>query len=155
MENEPLKEIIKGFLGEYKNMTVATCVKDVPWAATLFFAYDEALNLYFVSDSRTRHAQDMAANAKAAVVINPNNQEHGKIRGLQMEGTAKMLHGADMISAFAIYMKRHPVIKNLVSSAEKLISGNVRIYQIQPTRIYFIDEARFGKGGRQEITLNG
>jgi hypothetical protein len=52
-------------------------------------------------------------------------------------------------------MKRHPVIKGFISSAEKLISGNVGIYQIRPTRIYFIDEARFGKGGRQELILNG
>lgn len=153
MENEQLKDIIKGFLEEYKNMTVATCVNDTPWGSTLFFASDDALNLYFISNPQTRHAQDIAANPKVAVVINSNNQEHGKLRGLQLAGEGQMLNGQEAISAFAVYIKRNPIMQSFISSAEKLISGNVKIYQIRPTRIYFIDEVRFGKRGRQELTL--
>lgn len=155
MENVQLRDIIKGFLEEYENMTLTTCVNDTPWGATVFFASDDALNLYFISDLRTRHAQDIAANTKVAVVINPNNQEHGKLQGLQLAGEGQMLNGKEVINAFAVYIKRYPTIKSLISSVEKLISGSIRIYRIRPARICFIDEARFGKGARQELILNG
>jgi uncharacterized protein YhbP (UPF0306 family) len=60
---------IGDLLETHNTATLATSGADGPWAAAVFFASDADLNLYFVSDPRTRHARDLAVCPEVAAAI--------------------------------------------------------------------------------------
>ena len=93
-------------------LTLATVSPDgAPAAASLFFAYDENLHLYFLSAEHTQHVQNLLHDPRVAVTIAPPAQHWQEIRGLQLRGTAHMLtNAAAEARARAIYAARFPFI---------------------------------------------
>jgi hypothetical protein len=69
------KQIIKKvqeYLEENRLMTLGVCWSNKPWGATVFYAYDEKLNLLFYSRPDTKHCQYIHKNPNVSVVINHN-----------------------------------------------------------------------------------
>ncbi len=126
-------------------MAVATCVNHTPWAATVAFAYDGELNLYFISSATARHIQMIAQNPKVAVAMHEHQSpryDMTKVKGLQLEGTAEILAGRKAIRGLEVFVRRFP--KAQVLSIEKLFAiYNARIIRIRPERIFFLDKERF------------
>ncbi len=50
-----LRAEISAFLDGQPAMTVATAVRDIPWASSVFYARDDDFNLFFLSGGRSRH----------------------------------------------------------------------------------------------------
>lgn len=141
-------------------MTLATCLDGKPWAATVFYVSDSELNLYFVSDQRTRHGQHLQTAAWAAGAINPDCAHWSEIRGVQFEGCVTVLEGMARLRALGLYFTRFPDVKALFEQpkdhnestiASRLLAAH--IYQLCPERIRLIDNRqRFGY--KTEIVLN-
>ena len=49
---ERLRKTILDYLAAHNAMTIASCDKNVPWAAAVFYASEE-LDLYFISNPRS------------------------------------------------------------------------------------------------------
>ena len=88
-------------MGEHNTLTLATASDGSPWAAAVFFASDADLNLYFVSDHRTRHGRDMEENDLVVATVNPDCDNWHDVRGLQIEGTASIVTGLARAKALA------------------------------------------------------
>lgn len=145
------------FLDEVSTLTLATCAAENPWAATVFFAADQQFNLYFVSDHRTQHGRDMAANGQVAATINPDCDNWHDVAGLQIRGTVEVVEGIARAKALALYFKKFPQIDALFASPEgeheetivkRLKAAN--FYCIKPAMIRVIDNAQ-GFGYREEF----
>ena len=73
-----------------------------------------------------------------------------EIRGLQLEGRAREIVGAsERRRAQDLYLERYPFAKPLLVRL-----AGVRWYELEPERVYSIDNAR-GLGDRREIVLGG
>ncbi len=126
-------------------MTLATCKDDVPWAASVMFAYDDDLNLYFISKPETRKTQNILANPEISATINQFQKTPGKVLGVQLEGAAQKLDKKKSTEELEIFKKRF-------NWAEKYLHDH-ELFKIAPKKIYYLDDERFGPGGREELIL--
>jgi uncharacterized protein YhbP (UPF0306 family) len=144
-------------LHSISTLTLATCNAGQPWAATVFFAADKQFNLYFVSDHRTQHGRDMAANPSVAATINPDCDNWHAVAGLQIRGTVTIVDGLERAKALALYFKKFPQIDALFQKPEgeheetiarRLQAAN--FYKVTPAMVRVIDNAK-GFGCRVEF----
>lgn len=157
---EELRAAIKRFLEAHNTATLATAGEAGPWAATVFYASDADLNLYFVSDHRTRHGRDLAASPRLAAAVNPDCGRWSEVRGLQMEGQVRVLDGAARVAGLARYLARFPDVaalferprdRNEETIASRLKAAN--LYRLRPAMIRLIDNSRWF-GFKAELRLD-
>jgi hypothetical protein len=140
------------YLHAHHVMTLATCGSDGPWAAPVFYACDGA-TLLFLTAQTTRHGRDLAADARVAAAVTEDYSEWSEIRGVQLEGLARALDGAERDAAIALFAQRHPVVRQpLAVVAQALL--RVTWYRLTPSRLFFCDNSQ-GFGHRDDIILNG
>ena len=44
-----IESIIRDYIKDIVHMSIATCVDEKPWITEVHYAYDDDLNLYFIS----------------------------------------------------------------------------------------------------------
>jgi uncharacterized protein YhbP (UPF0306 family) len=146
-------------LERHNTLTLATVGAGTPWAATVFYASDERFNLFFVSDHRTRHAQDIAANPTVALAINADVDNWNDVSGLQIEGEAAKVRSTERARALALYLAKFLSVKALFetpgSADEQTIAMRLKstdFWRVTPRFIRMIDNGR-GFGFRSELRL--
>ena len=178
-KREEFKKTVLEYLNSHNTMTVATSHKNIPWAASVFYANDGFL-LYFISNPNVCvHCQNIARNPCVALTIYEDYPLKGlddwrRVKGIQMEGTAQMLTTEEEISrAVKVYVTKYPftapylkamfsfprVVSFLNKLATKLefvpdftASSENRLYKVTPQRVWFVDnETSFEK--RQEVAF--
>ena len=157
--SEDTRAAIRQMLDAYNTASLATSRDGRPWVATVFYAHDARLNLYFVSDGRTRHGQDMAASERVAAAINPDCGTWGEVRGLQMEGRVRVLEGAARLAGLGHYLAKFHDVKALFDrpkdSNEETIAQRLKaanLYCLEPDWIRLIDNSRWF-GFKEELAL--
>lgn len=155
--SDEARAAIARMLADHHTLTLATGRDGAPWAATVFYASDGEFNLYFVSDRRTRHAQDMVANPRVALAINADPDNWNDVRGLQIEGEAAQVAGVERAKALALYLAKFASVKALFeapkSADEQAIAQrlkNTDFWRVTPRYIRLIDNAR-GFGSKLEF----
>jgi hypothetical protein len=150
---------IARMLAAHNTLTLATIRDGAAWAASVFYASDGDFNLYFVSDHRTRHAQDMVANPGVALAINADVDNWNDVRGLQIEGQAAKVEGVERAKALALYLGKFLSVRALFetpkSADEQTIARrlkNTDFWRVTPRLIRLIDNGR-GFGFRIELRL--
>jgi uncharacterized protein YhbP (UPF0306 family) len=147
MSNHDIKRLILNYLSENKIMTIATENNNIPWASSVMFAYDDNLNLYFISDPNTRKIKNIFTNPKVAVAINEAKNKPGYTIGIQIEGKAIILDKKVNKFELEIFKKRH-------NWADKYLGGH-DLFMIKPSKIIYLDDEKFGPQGKKELMLNG
>lgn len=149
-----IEKLIREYLEKTQLMQIATCSNNNPWVATVHFAYDENLNLYWISSFERRHSIELEQNANVAAAIVKPHTSGEKVRGIQLSGQASRLSGNDAAFGMEIYTKRYNTprerVKNIVEQAneEKHV-----IYKIKPELFVLFDEVNFPDNPRQEWKL--
>jgi uncharacterized protein len=151
-----LKQQVVDYLKSHNTMTLATCVADLPWAATVFFANDD-LKLYFFSAPESRHCQNLAANQRVAVTIQEDYKDWRRIKGIQLEGRVELVDGVlKKAKAVAIYATKYPDVIKLFTDPSSGVFHKaflkVKFYCVVPERLFFIDNEQ-GFGKRQELSI--
>ncbi len=123
-------------------MALGTSFKDRPWSATVFFAFDNDLNILFFSREDTRHCQNIKKNKYVSAAINQDWGKPGLVKGLQMTGIASKVSVKQQKKYFLIYSERFPW-------AEKFPDHS--LYVIRPTEVHYIDQEFFGHFYRVKI----
>src|ERR687895_1629689 len=73
---------------------------------TAYFAWNAELELFWSSDSRARHSENIAANGSAAIAVYDSRQRWGGGDcGIQLFGTARGLTGAAAAEAESVYAR--------------------------------------------------
>ena len=141
---------IREMLEAHNTLTLATCTDGKPWAASLFFASDADLKLYFVSDTRTRHARDLEAGSDAVVTVNVDCGRWTDVKGLQIEGQVNVLEGAARLRGLSHYLRKFADVRALFeipknqdeeTIAQRLKAAN--LYCLKPRWIRLIDNSRW------------
>lgn len=136
------------FLRSHHVLTLAVTDADGPWAAALFYV-SHGVRCYFLSDPHTRHARAIAADPRVAATIQDQPEDWTSIRGIQLEGRACRLTGRARAAALARYVGRFRT-----AAADPRLVGALRraaTYELVPSRLFLIDNRRFGQ--RVEVPL--
>ena len=157
--SDGLRAEILDFLEGQAAMTVATSASNVPWASSVFYAYDDDLNFYFLSSPTTRHTTNIAGNVKVAVTIIGDEKDWQKVRGVQVDATAVRVGPADLPRAAEVYFGRYPAFRDMVGAPEgadeeALVSAleHVHFYKITPRMVRMIDNGK-GFAHKEELVL--
>lgn len=142
------RDVLLAYLARHNTLTLATVDEQGhPHAAALFYAFDQALRLIFLSDPQTAHVRHLASSPRVAVTIQADGQDWRSIMGLQMHGVVRA--GGD--EEARIYLARFPFILQTDTLRQAL--SQVRFYRMDPTWIRLIDN-RQGFAHKQEWTLS-
>ena len=159
-DSDPRRAGVRALLAAHHTLTLATTEGGRPWAAALFYAFDDALDLYFVSDPSTRHGRGLGGGGSVAAAIHPDCRRWADVEGLQIEGRASVLEGGERARALERYLDRFPEVRRLLErprdADERKIADRLRaasLYRLRPSWIRWIDNRR-GFGAREELDLS-
>ena len=110
------------------------------WVSDVIYIHDDAFNLYWLSDSETRHSRAIQGNAKIAATITVSNNPGEENVGLQIEGIAERLEGNNLALATQHRLKR----KKNPSTRDGEVEEGESWYRLRPTKIEIIYEPLFG-----------
>jgi len=150
-QNMSLRKQIEDYLSKNIIMQLATSKDNKPWCSNLHYAFDDKLNLYWMSLQNCRHSQEVAANDQVAITVAKPHAPGERPQGLQFEGTASIAE--DFEQAFSIYMERYP---HWLFKEEELRRGGREdraLYKFTPTRIVMFDVANHPDNPKQELLL--
>ena len=150
---------LHAFLARHTTLTLATSGPEGPQAAALFYAHDAALSLYFLSETSSRHARNLASDPRCAVTIHPDGHALRAIIGLQIDGRAQALSTPEEWAiAYETFRAKFPFMGEAwqgEGSAAPILAGPLarsRFYRITPHWIRLIDNA-LGFGHKDELRL--
>jgi uncharacterized protein YhbP (UPF0306 family) len=144
------RQLALNYLANHQVMSLATYGPQGLWSAAVFYASQE-FNLYFLSAGHTSHAQNLAAQPRAAATIQEDYKDWPAIQGIQLEGTIHLLAGQEQETAVALYQSKYPFIAQPNDQIQRALS-KVNWYRLTPDKLYFIDNTK-GLGHRDEIIL--
>jgi uncharacterized protein len=157
-EVEALRSRIAAFLERHTTLTLATVGEDcLPAAAGVFYAHDAGLNLYFLSEGRTRHGRNLAAIPQVAGTILADGQDWWSIRGLQVRGKASRVPVAGYAHAAAVYGRKFAFVGAPLADGQGLgeLAGplaRARFWVLRPTWFRLVDNT-VSFGFKEELDL--
>ncbi|MFA7237259.1 MAG: pyridoxamine 5'-phosphate oxidase family protein [Phycisphaeraceae bacterium] len=137
MCDESISTSLRRFLGEHS--TLSLCTLDPsgrPHAANVYFAPDEELNLFFVSDPRSLHSRCIAGDPRVAGTVYAPVQMWQQIRGVQFHGSCAMIDPGEYAIVWKIYLDQFPHIHEV----ESLVRSQ-QFYRIRPDWFRYTDNA--------------
>lgn len=112
MQDAALPAPILAFVRDYHVLSLATWHAGELWAASCFYAVDEAHTaLLILSSEQTRHGLAMRQHSEVAGTIAGQPKLIPAIRGVQFRATALLLDGPEQDAAYALYCQRHPIAR--------------------------------------------
>ena len=150
-----LRTLIQDYLAEARIMQLATVADNRPWCCNVWFAADNALNIYWYSSLIRRHSIEVNANPNVAgAVVLPHTPADAP-RGIQFEGAAEQLTAdADITAAKGVYVDRiFPADK--VAELMESSTNRHAFYRVTPSLIVLFDAVNFPDAPRQELHLRG
>ncbi len=149
-----LKKLIEEYLAKANLMQVATSRDNQPWACSVYFAYDEQLNLYWMSKPERRRSEELRLNEKVAGTIVLPHSPGDKVRGIQFQGVAKELRSHEEIEQG---MKYYASRLGMKSDRVQVVLQNKSdhfCYKITPTLYVLFDAENFPDDPRQELKMS-
>ncbi|KKP48319.1 MAG: Pyridoxamine 5'-phosphate oxidase-related FMN-binding protein [Candidatus Woesebacteria bacterium GW2011_GWA1_33_30] len=135
------KEILT-FLGKHKLMSLGTYYKE-PWAAPVYYLFDDDLNFYFVSGTKTIHAQNILKNPKVSITIADSKQNpNGKKVGFQARGNATKVTSVSEIKDIIIVWNKRGFVPVTYKIFKKVWKS--RFYKVKLNRLQIFDENQTG-----------
>lgn len=146
-----LEQAVLDYLASHHVMTLCTVGDGRPWGSAVFYV-NRGFDLYFLSEGKTRHAQNLAQAPRLALTIQEDYRDWREIKGLQMEGTAEIVTFLpERGRALAAYLRKYPSVTRAANRA--FLAGLLRrahLYRVRPERIYWLDNER-GFSHRREL----
>jgi len=125
---------IYAFMKKNHIAVLATATKDgKPYAATVYYATDSKLNVFFVTKDRTQKSRILTENPRAAVVV----YEADTQTTVQISGNVSVVDNPEMLAKALRMMSGYSkeTAGTEETPIEKLNSGNYLLYKISPESI--------------------
>ena len=157
--DEDIRAVALAYLAAHNTVSLATIGPDGPWATTVFYV-NLGLHLYFLSEPKTLHVQNLAHSPTIAATVNEDYRDWREIKGVQMAATCtEVTSKRELARVLPAYLKKYPFVAQFLSPGQ-FLSGmkigsktlDVRIYRVAPTRMLYLDNAR-GFSHREEVPL--
>ncbi|OGK16705.1 hypothetical protein A2774_00200 [Candidatus Roizmanbacteria bacterium RIFCSPHIGHO2_01_FULL_39_12c] len=143
------KQKLLKYLRSQHTLYLAT-YDDESWSATVFYAIDDNLNIYFISEPSTKHAKAFKKNRVVSAAIADSRQKlTDKKIGVQLHGVVyEVTNKNNLKTILSLWHKFNPGFEDVVNLSnliKKVIKS--RFYQISPTLIKFFNEKIYGEEG--------
>ncbi|MFI6445251.1 pyridoxamine 5'-phosphate oxidase family protein [Kitasatospora sp. NPDC050543] len=146
---EEFRKGVEGLLAESMVLSLATAGPERgPHANLAFYAHDDDLVLYFVSERSTRHSLHLTEEARAAATVFLPPPVFGEqLRGIQLTGGAGEAWGRQAQAALAAYQGRYPAFARDPEIREQFLTGGgaAALYRFQVEELTVVDEPTFGR----------
>jgi len=145
---------IEQFFDANHVMALATISASGPHVANLFYVRD-GLSLVWVSDSGTRHSQDLSRNPMVAATIAPDVSDYLAVRGAQIAGNAHLVMEIEQRDRLLdLLVKRYKFLARMEGGPVRMKSAfqKAGVYRLTPTRIVLIDNS-LGFGHKEELLV--
>ena len=153
-----LNQSVSGILAATQLCAIATIRnKARSHIHTAYFAYNNHLELFFLSDPKSQHCVNIQVNPGVAVAVFSSRQGWARRkRGLQMFGTCAAALGRKKAEAEYRYGERFGEYRRWMKtlSAEERSALKSRFYVIKVTAMKIFDEPLFGEEVFIPISLN-
>jgi len=154
---EDMRAIALEYLASHNTVSLATLGPGGPWASTVFYV-NLGFTLYFLSEPKTLHVQNLARSATIGATVNEDYRDWRDIKGIQIAAQCgEVTSKRELARVLPAYIKKYPFVAQFLSPGQLLggmkIAGkalDVRIYRVAPTHVLYIDNAR-GFSHREEI----
>jgi uncharacterized protein YhbP (UPF0306 family) len=141
--NADIEKAIRDYLPEVIHMSLSTSINNMPWTSEVHYAFDNDLNLYFISKSSTRHGFEIMANPNVSGTVVKQHELGQKPKGVYFEGTAEALSEINEQGiAYQTYNKRFKTDWPWIDKETKLPDGH-RIYKIIISEYYVFDKEKY------------
>jgi uncharacterized protein YhbP (UPF0306 family) len=145
MSNEEVEKIIRGYIPQVVHMSLATCSNNRPWVCEVHFAYDDALNLYFISSKNRRHSQEIELVPFVAGNIVTQHHKNQKVRGVYFEGQAARVENVSKKhSGYLAYVAHLGARDGMLDEISK--DGDASLYKITVENYYLFDSYENNRG---------
>lgn len=149
-----VKQLINEYFAKTRMLQIATSVDNQPWNCTVYYAFDDSWNIYWISTPDRRHSKEVAINPKVSGVISFSQEPYPKdgVQGLQFEGIAELLSGDEEEKASKLYIEQ---LDREATLLEDIRSGKNphKFYKAKPTKFVLFDSVHFPDNSRKEISL--
>ena len=150
-------QLLLNFLSSQKTLTMATVDSlGEPWVSTVYYATDEEVTIYFLTDPKSSHAAQFANSQSVAFSVSWfNSQNTSDRKGIQAKGKVELITNKEELEVFR---KCFFVDKfggdgiNYISSMQDG-STKYKAWKIVPSYIKFWNDEAFGEGGIEEYNL--
>jgi uncharacterized protein YhbP (UPF0306 family) len=144
-----LKKIARDILERGHLMSLATRDEGGLWVADVVYIYDDAFNIYWMSDPEVRHSKALLLNPQVAGSITISNKSKEPTLSLQFSGVAEKIEGPRFDLATKHLAKRgHPPPEE----TDDVLEGD-SWYVAKPEFIDLNSEELFGFNNKQKIEL--
>ena len=155
MNDQDIVKLVKEFMEPRFQMVLAT-YGEHPWIATLYYSFDNDLNIYFLSSPETIHCKHILRNPNVAVAISDSPQSpSAKKKGVQISGIAEQITDKQkIIHALSLWRKTLNITSDSLTyegMINKLIDG--RMYKVAPKKIKFFNQEIWEEGEEPLLEL--
>lgn len=131
--------LIRKYLPNVIHLSLATYANNKPWVCEVHYAYDDELNLYFISLPTRRHSEEITKNPNVAGNIVTHHGLGEKPQGVYFEGKAEILPEANETDVVYVeYLKRFSDRTDFVRGEIVKKDGH-RFYKITVSDFYVFD----------------
>ncbi|MCL4418874.1 pyridoxamine 5'-phosphate oxidase family protein [Patescibacteria group bacterium] len=148
-----VKKLIRDYLEEAKLMQLATSADNQPWTCSVWFGFDEDLNIYWFSSTTRRHSREVVKNPKVSAAIVLPHTPKDKPRGLQLQGIAEQITSKKEIVKATLLFAGRIFTRRQITDFMKMRDNPHAFYKIKPTLFVLFDAVNFPENSRQEYRL--
>lgn len=144
------EQLIRKYLQTVHTMQLATVRDGQPWCASVYFAPDDDLNLYWISTPGRRHSHEVEAHRQVGAAIAVRLKVGEKVVGIQVEGDAvRVTDSAELEHAARAYDAR---FHHDPAFIQDFIDGKRehKFYRLKPRLFVLFDERTFATDARKE-----
>lgn len=155
MNQENILEHISQFLHTHNQMVIAT-QGEHPWIATVYYAIDDHLHFYFISNPKTLHSTHISSNPHIALSVSDAPQlPSSKKKGVQIFGTAKLLEDEHEITSGLELWRKALNITSDAYTYEGMKKNTIqgRLYTVIPKKIKYFNEELWEEGDEKMLIL--
>jgi uncharacterized protein YhbP (UPF0306 family) len=130
-------------------ISMATCASDLgPHANSAFFAFDDELVVWFVSERTTQHSLNLAGEPRmsASVFLDPPAYGEG-LRGVQLWGNGREARPDERELALMVMRERFATFAQDSAVREKFLTAQLPsvFYRFEVGNLTVLDEPRLGR----------
>lgn len=157
MESLNWNNKLKEALDRTEFMAISTSGVDGIWTNPVAFAYNQKMDLFFISMVESRHVQNILLDPEtSAAVFSTNRFDDGEVLGLQLQGTVTYLtEKSELEEASKYYFERGTSNDEFKAktSATGDLAATWQFFKLKPTEVWCFDSRIFGeKRERVDIT---
>ncbi len=145
-----MKDLIKEFLDSKKDMQLATVANGKPWICTVYFVYDDDLNLYWTSGRSRQHSLEIFNDSSSAVTIVKDTERK---QALQITGNAFEVADKDLERVHELYQDRYGKKDYDLEEMKKHNPEGRSYWVFKPTEISLWDEVNYPDEPKQKTII--